>query len=250
MPEASVREPSEPVSEPGSQGWRALLRPRLSQVVVAVLIGALAFAITVQVGDDDSEDYSGVRGDELVVLLKSLDTANERLSTQIEDLTETRNDLRSSTRRSEKAEKQAKRRAEELAILAGTAGARGAGIELTISDPDEQIDASAMLDAVEELRDAGAEAIAINGVARVVAQTYFLDDEGEIRVGGREIKRPYRIEAIGDADDLAVAMTIRGGFIDRVADRFGGSAFVVQKDKVTITALAEVASPEYARPTS
>jgi uncharacterized protein YlxW (UPF0749 family) len=234
---------------PTRHGWRELLRPRPSQTVVAVLIGALAFAITVQVNDDDSENYSGVRGDELVELLKSLDVANERLSTQLDDLTATRNGLLSSTQRSERAEKQAKKRAEDLSILAGTAGATGPGIELVIKDPDQQIDAPALLDAIEELRDAGAEAIAINGVARVVAQTYFLDDDGQIRVGGREIKRPYRIEAIGDADDLAEAVRFRGGLVDRVANR-GGSASVTEKDKLTITALADVKSPEYARPKS
>ena len=231
------------------RGWREMLRPRGSQVVVAVLIGALAFAITVQVSGSDDDDYSGVRGDELVELLKSLDVANERLGTQIDDLTTTRNGLLSSTQRSERAEKQAKRRAEELSILAGTAGATGTGIEVVINDPDKQIDAPALLDAIEELRDAGAEAIAINGVARVVAQTYFLDDDGQIRVGGREIKRPYRIEAIGDSQDLAEAVRFRGGLIDRVDNR-GGSATVAEKDKVTITALADVKSPEYARPTS
>ncbi|MET0931097.1 MAG: DUF881 domain-containing protein [Aeromicrobium sp.] len=242
MPEQS----GEPVAP---QGWRALLRPSLSQVVVALLIGALGFAITVQVRDDGTDDYTGVRGEELVELLKSLDTANERLATQIEDLTTTRDGLLSSTKRSEKAEQQAKLRAEELAILAGTAGATGPGIQLTINDPDKQLDAAAMLNAIEELRDAGAEAIVINGVARVVAQTYFLDDEDQIRVGGREIKRPYRIEAIGDAHDLAEGIRIRGGLIDRVADR-GGSAFVSEKDKVTITALADVTRPEYAEPSS
>ncbi|MET0449546.1 MAG: DUF881 domain-containing protein [Aeromicrobium sp.] len=232
-----------------AQGWRALLRPSLSQVIVAVLIGALGFAITVQVRDDGADDYAGVRGEELVELLKSLDTANERLSGQIEDLTSTRDGLRSSTQRSEKAEKQAKLRAEQLAILAGTSGATGSGIEIRINDPDKQIDAPLMLDAIEELRDAGAEAIVVNGVARVVAQTYFLDDDDQIRVGGREIKRPYRIEAIGDSDDLAEAVRFRGGLIDRVALR-GGTAFVSEKDKVTITALADVTSPKYARPSS
>lgn len=244
MPEPSA---DDVVDDDG--GWRALLRPSVSQLVVALLIGALAFAITAQISDDGTDDYSGVRGEELVELLKSLDVANERLGTQIDDLTTTRNGLLSSTRRSEQAEKQAKLRAEQLAILAGTAGATGSGIELVINDPDEQIDAPALLDAIEELRDAGAEAIAINGVARVVAQTYFLDDEDQIRVGGREIKRPYRIEAIGDSSDLAEAVRFRGGLIDRVANR-GGSAFVSEKDKVTITALADVKSPEYARPTS
>lgn len=246
MPEPVEAQP-EPPQRP--QGWRDLLRPRASQVVVALLIGGLAFAITVQVNDDDTDDYSGVRSNELVELLKSLDVANERLGTQIDDLTTTRDGLLSSTRRSERAERQAKLRADQLAILAGTAGATGTGIELVINDPDKNIDAPALLDAIEELRDAGAEAIAINGVARVVAQTYFLDDDGEIRVGGREIKRPYRIEVIGDSQDLAEAVRFRGGLIDRVANR-GGSASVSEKDKVTITALADVKTPEYARPTS
>ncbi len=231
------------------RGFRALLRPNLTQLLVAVLIGALAFAITVQVRDDGTEDYSSVRGDNLVELLKSLDSANRRLDTQIDDLTATRNGLLSSTQLSEKAEKQAKLRAEQLGILAGTTGATGPGIELTITDPDKTIDASALLDAVEELRDSGAEAIAINGVARVVAQSYFLDDGEKIRIGGREIKQPYRIEAIGDSSTLAVAVRFRGGLIDRVETR-GATATVTEMDKVTITALADVKTPEYARPTS
>lgn len=234
---------------PRRRGWRWLLRPTISQVIVAALIGGLAFAITVQVRDDGTDDYAGVRGDELVELLKSLDTANERLSTQVEDLTTTRNGLLDSSKLSEKAEKQAKTRAEQLAILAGTSAATGPGIELTINDPDKQIDASALLDAIEELRDAGAEVIAVNGVARVVAPTYFLDDDDAIRVGGREIKRPFRIEAIGDPDTMAEAVRFRGGLIDRVANR-GGSAFVTEEDKITITALADIKSPEYAQPTS
>jgi len=230
-------------------GWRALLRPRWTQGIVALLIGALGFAITVQVRDDGSDDYSGVRGEELVELLKSLDTANERLGNQIDDLRSTRDGLLSSTRRSERAEKQAKLRADDLAILAGTSGATGPGVELVIRDPDNRLDASTLLDAVEELRLAGAEAIVVNGVARVVAQTYFLDDDDQVRVGGREVKRPYRIEAIGDASDLAEAIEIRGGLADRVEIR-GGSVSVNQKDKVTITALADVTTPELARPSS
>lgn len=230
------------------RGWKALLRPTVSQIAVAILIGGLAFAVTLQIRQADSDDYSGVRGDELVELLKSLDTANERLNTQIDELTETRNGLLSSTKLSEKAEKQAKQRAEQLGILAGTSGTTGPGIELLISDPDRQLDATSLLGAIEELRDAGAEAIVVNGVARIVAQTYFLDADGEIRVGGREVKRPYTIEAIGSPKTMAEAARIRGGIIDRVRS-LGGAAIVTEQDKITITALADVKSPEYARPT-
>jgi uncharacterized protein YlxW (UPF0749 family) len=226
-----------------------LRRPSLSQVIVAILIGGLAFAMVVQIQHDDSDDYSNVRGDDLVELLKSLDAANERLGTQIDELTATRNGLLNSTKRSEEAEKQAKLRAEQLAILAGTSGATGPGVEVVINDPDKDIDASALLDAVEKLRDAGAEAIAINGVARVVAQTYILDDDDQIRVGGREIKRPFRIEAIGDASTLSGAVRFPGGLIDGITTR-GGTATVAEKQKVTITALADIKTPEYARPSS
>lgn len=220
------------------------------QVVMAILLGGLAFAIISQVKQNDGEtDYSGVRGEQLVELLKSLDSANERLGTQIDDLSETRNDLLSSTKRSEEAERQAKERAEQLGILAGTSGATGTGVRLIVTDPERAIDAPQLLDAVQELRDAGAEAIVINGVARVVAQTYFLDDDDAIRVGGLEVKRPFTIEAIGDASTMAEAASIRGGLVDRITNR-GGTVSISEEKKITITALADVKSPEYARPTS
>jgi uncharacterized protein YlxW (UPF0749 family) len=238
--------PDDPETESRLRRWS---RPTGMHVVVAVLIGGLAFAMTTQVAQDDATDYTSVRGVELVELLKSIDAANERLATQIDDLTATRNDLLSSSERSKDAEKEARKRSEQLAILAGSAGATGPGVAVTIDDPDEAVSANQLLDAVQELRDAGAEAIAINGTSRVVAQTYFLDDDGAIVVGGRELKRPFVIEAIGDPDTMAEAVRFRGGLIDRVTN-VGGTAKVVKRDKVTITALADVKGPEYARPTS
>ena len=231
---------------PESRGKNVLV----AQVIMAVLLGGLAIAIISQIKQNDDEtDYSSVRGEQLVELLKSLDSANERLGTQIDELSATRNDLLSSTKRSEEAEKAAKERAEQLGILAGTSGATGPGVRLLVADPERAIDAPQLLDAVQELRDAGAEAIVINGVARVVAQTYFLDDDEAIRVGGLEVKRPFTIEAIGDPSTMAEAASIRGGLVDRITNR-GGTVSIAKVDKITITALADVKSPEYARPTS
>jgi uncharacterized protein YlxW (UPF0749 family) len=229
--------------------FRRWSRPTGMHVLVSLLIGALAFGMTTQIAQDDATDFTSVRGVELVELLKSIDAANERLATQIDDLTATRDDLLSSSQRSEDAEKQARKRSEQLAILAGSAGATGPGVAVTIEDPDEAVSANQLLDAVQELRDAGAEAIAINGTARVVAQTYFLDDDRVIVVGGTELKRPFVIEAIGDPDTMAEAVRFRGGLIDRVAN-VGGKATVTERTKVTITALADIKGPEYARPRS
>lgn len=231
------------------RNWRSLLRPTATQVAVAVLLATLAFAATAQFRHQDPGDYSGVRKGELVELLRSLDAANERISTQVSELTLTRNDLLGSTKRSEDAERQAKKRADDLAILAGTAGASGPGVKLIIEDPAHSIDSAAVLDAVEELRDAGAEAIVINGTARVVAQTYFLDDGESIRVGGHEIKRPIVIEAIGNPQTLAEAVRFRGGLADKVRNH-KGTISVSTDDKITITALADVKRPQYAQPSA
>lgn len=227
--------------------WRSLLRPAPSHIIMAVLLGGLAFTMTLQIRHKDPTDYSGVRTGDLVQLLRSLDAANARITTQVNDLTVTRNDLLGSTKRSAQAESQARKRADDLGILAGSVGAVGPGVALTITDPEGQFDAASMLDAVEELRDAGAEAIVINGTARVVAQTYFLDETDAIRVGGREIKRPFVIEAIGDPSTLAAAVRFPGGLADKVHTR-SGTLDVSTRDKITITALADVKRPEYAQP--
>lgn len=231
------------------QGWRSLLKPSGSQIVMAILLGGLAFAMTVELAGRDDTDYSGVRKGELVELLQSLDSANDRVNSQVDDLSATRDDLLSTTERSEQAAEQARKQAEDLAILAGSVGATGQGVRLTITDPKREVDASGLLDGVDELRDAGAEVIVINGTARIVAQTYFLDDGQSIRIDGREIKRPFVIEAIGDPNTLAEAVRFRGGLLDKVESR-GGNLTVETRDKITITALADVKPPEYARPTS
>jgi uncharacterized protein YlxW (UPF0749 family) len=221
----------------------------LPQLLVAILIGALALAITVQVRDAPDDDYENARSEDLVELLKSLDASNQRLDRQIADLTVSRDDLLDSSKRSAAAQEQARAQADALAILAGTAPATGPGVVVTVSDPDGGVDAGALLDAVEELRNAGAEAIAINGTVRVVGPTYFIDTDESVRVGGRDVKPPYVIEAIGDTDTMATATQIRGGLVDTI-ERRGGSVTVNRRARVTITALADVRTPEYARPDS
>ncbi|HPU13896.1 MAG TPA: DUF881 domain-containing protein [Aeromicrobium sp.] len=219
-----------------------------SRWLVALLIGLLAFAITVQwTQGEETEDFSGIRGAELVELLKSLDSANARLNDQISSLTETRDELKNSTENSAEAKAAAKRRADELEILAGTVGAQGEGVEITITAPPGAVTASVLLDAVQEMRDAGAEVIALNGVSRVVAQTWFLDDDEGVRVSGRVLKPPYVLEVIGDRATLADAVTFRGGLADRVDSR-GGEVAVAKRKRIQVTALADPPDPQYARP--
>ena len=60
-----------------------------------------------------------------------------------------------------------------------------------------------MLDTVQEMRDAFAEAMQFNGQVRVVAQTSFEDGPGGIYVDGTLLEPPYVLDVIGDPHTLA-----------------------------------------------
>lgn len=228
----------------------AFARPARGQVVAAVLLAILGFATVVQARTTSEDDsYAGARRGDLVQLLDSLDAASDRLDQQLAELTETRQRLLTTNRRAQVAETEAQRDADNLAILNGTVGATGPGVVVTIEDNDNAVSSSTLLNAVEELRDAGAEAIQINGVSRVVAQSYFVDDGDKVRVDGRELTRPFVIEAIGSATTLREAMIFRGGLADQV-EALGGSVSVAVRNSIDITTLAESREPEYAQPST
>lgn len=246
MPETTGPEKTGPETTGPETTGGPTRRARPRHLVAGVLLAVLAFAVTVQVRQDEADSYAALRGVELVELLKSLDAANGRLSDQIADLTAVRDELESSTTASETAQQEAQRRLDQLSILAGTVGATGPGVRLTLADPDDALGASTLLDTVQELRDAGAEVIAVNGVARVVAQTWFADDDDGVLIAGRRVEAPYVIEVIGDPDTLSAAVDFRGGISDRVAN-LGGTLGVERVDTITITALVDATTPEYAR---
>lgn len=225
-------------------------RPGRPQMVVAVLLAVLGFAAVVQVRSfQDDTDLAGARRGDLVQLLDSLDAHEERASNQLDELSETRQRLESSTERTKAARQAEREEADTLSILSGTVPVTGPGIRITITDKENSVGASTLLNAVEELRDAGAEAIALNGVVRVIAQSYFVDSDRGIRVDGRELTQPLVLDVIGDADTLSEAVEFRGGLIDEV-ELVGGEVDVEELRSIDITALSDPREPEYAQPAS
>jgi uncharacterized protein YlxW (UPF0749 family) len=188
------------------------------------------------------------RQDDLVRILDDLSSREERLRQQIAALEETRNRLSAGGDNSQAALQEAHRRAAELGILAGTLRAEGPGIQLIITDPHGRVTAEDMLDAIEELRGAGAEAIAV-GPARIGLSSAFTQDtpSSPIVVEGRSLTLPYVILAIGDPPTLATAMNIPGGVVDTVRSRDGDTQ-IVQQQRLVIRALREVRTPQYAQP--
>lgn len=248
----------------GPSPLRRLLTPRLRRVdlAVAALLALLGFAAVVQVRSTQEDGpLATARQEDLVQILDDLSNRNDRLRAEVSALEQARRELTTGTDQGAAALVEARRRAQLLGVLAGTVAARGPGLRLTITDPDGEIGPEVLLDALEELRAAGAEAVQVEGPVgvgdgaaaptqvRVVASTDFVaGDEGGVEVDGQLLTPPYRFVVVGDPATLASALGIPGGVVDNVEQR-GGRALVERDDDVLVGALRPLEDPRYARPT-
>jgi uncharacterized protein YlxW (UPF0749 family) len=242
--------PAETPREAWRRVFRALLaRPRRSQLAAAALCGLLAFALVTQAHSNArANGLATARPQDLLAILADLQGRADRLRSQVTDLQTTENRLQGGSAGSRAALDEARQRAQALGILTGTVAARGPGMVLTVTDPRGSVRADDLVDAIEELRDAGAEALQLSGV-RIVASTAIVDDpHGGVVVDGRSIRPPYRLVAIGDPKTLTSALSIPGGVVDTVAGRSGARAIVTTSPSVSVTALRQLATPRYARP--
>jgi uncharacterized protein YlxW (UPF0749 family) len=83
-------------------------------------------------------------------------------------------------------------------------------VELLVDGPLNALD---LQDLINELRNGGAEAIALNGVRWVVSSVPEADGAGRVVVEGHQLDRPYRIQAIGNPDTIETAVLRPGGLI-------------------------------------
>ena len=240
-------EPTE--SGSGRQRLLAAVRtPSRAQLVVAVLLAVLGFAAVTQVRSNDRDDsYAGKREQDLIDLLNALAGTSQRSQNEINRLEATRANLQNSSNSRQAALSQAQKDVATLNILAGLVKATGPGLRVTIDDPEGVVDVDTILDTIEELRTAGAEAIEFNDTVRVIAQTSFDDGVGGTVIDGTLVAPPYVIDVIGDPHALETAMTFLLGPQDDVENE-GGTLTMKELDDVEVDAVRQPVRPEFAQP--
>lgn len=141
-------------------------------------------------------------------------------------------------------------RMQEVRSLCGQSGLTGPGVRVTLTDADEGFIAAAgpaadvsgfivhdrdLLRVVNALWSAGAESVAVNGV-RLTGSDAFRCVGPSIRVGWRRLSPPFIIEAIGDGEAMAQALT--GGshsYIYKELTAFGIGFTVEISDRLVLT---------------
>lgn len=219
-------------------------------VLLCLLLG---MAIVTQVRQNESGDsLETARPADLLVLLDSLQQREGSLNTEVADLQRTLQQLQASGSSDQAAIENAQSRLEALSIQIGTVAATGPGVTLTIEDNAPGVPAETMLDVINELRAAGAEAIEIRGAdqqpaVRVGIDTWIIGTPGALTVDDVTLRPPYSVLAIGDPPTLAAAMNIPGGAMDSVK-RVGGTMVMQQAERVDVTALRQPKQRQYAQP--
>ncbi|WP_406098737.1 DUF881 domain-containing protein [Streptomyces sp. NBC_01013] len=222
--------------------------PRVTraQLIVAVLLFVLGLGLAIQVrSNSDNSALRGARQEDLVRILDEVDDRTQRLEDEKQRLVDQRTELENSSDQAEEARKQTVEKERQLGILAGTVAVHGPGITLTVNDPGDAVQADMLLDALQELRAAGAEAIEVNGV-RVVANTYFSGDGGAVKVDDHKISAPYVFKVIGKPQDLEPALNIPGGVVQTL-EKEQATVHVAQSDDIVINALRPAERPDYSR---
>lgn len=230
-------------------GWSALasaMHPRATraQLLAGVLCAVLGFAVVVQVRQAGDPSLSGLRTDELVRLLDETTTRADQLSREAADLQAERDQLLSGSTSRQAAIDAARRNAAIQGILSGRLPAEGPGVRISLQDPGRSVRPATMLNMLEELRNAGAEAIQLQD-QRVTASSAFTGGPGAVQLDGVTLSPPYVWLVIGDSDTISTAVQIPGGALAYVRND-GGSGDVAKVQHVVIDALRDLPGPRFA----
>jgi uncharacterized protein YlxW (UPF0749 family) len=230
-----------PTPDPG-----AVRRRRGSQLLIGLLCTLVGFALVVQLRSTQTQDLSSLRQEDLVRLLDEVTQRGEELARERVELRAERDELLTSEDSRRVAEEAARQRAQVQGILAGTLAVEGPGVTVTVVDLQRSVRAHTLYTMLQELRNAGAEAIEVSG-HRLTASSWFADGDLGVVIDGEVTSPPYRWVAIGDPQTLAVALEIPGGALAGVrAD--GGEALLERHELVQVTATRDPGEPRFATP--
>ena len=218
-------------------------RNSLSIAAVAVVLGLLVvLQIRSQNGNGGLENLSA---QELTVLVANLNTRNDQLRTEIATLQDEARTLTAGQSRGETSLGQLQLDLARVQAWAGITPVTGQGIRVTISGP---ISGSAVEDLLNELRNAGAEALGVDDV-RLVAGDVVAGPPGQLSVDNTALADPFEVSAVGNAETLVGTLTRAGGIVAQFAATWPDTQLIVTPvANLQLYATTRGLSPIHGRP--
>jgi uncharacterized protein YlxW (UPF0749 family) len=190
------------------------MRDTRSQLTLAAVSAILGLLIVVQLhGQAGGSELQTKTTQELTSIVANQNAANDDLRAEVTTLQNQLAELQSDRANGATSVGQIESELGRIRAWAGLDPVAGRGVEITVNGA---IDAAAVDDLLNELHNAGAEAIAI-GTIRVVARTSVSGVAGALDVDGFVLPVPFTIRAIGRPETLLGSLTRVGGIIAQLA---------------------------------
>jgi uncharacterized protein YlxW (UPF0749 family) len=187
---------------------------RRNQLTIAAVAFVLGLLVVIQLRTQASGTaFAGLSSQDLTVLVANLNARNDQLRGEAAALERELANVHSAAQRGEVSIDDLRADLRRVRLYAGLEPATGQGVALTIRGP---IDGSGVEDLVNELRNAGAEAISVDGV-RLVPGVVVAGAAGGVTIDGRSVDDPMQLVAIGPPDKLTGSLTRSGGIIAQLA---------------------------------
>lgn len=190
------------------------MRATRNQLSIAVVAAILGLLVVVQLrAQSAGTGLDALSAQELTQLVANLNTRNDQLRTEIATTERELAELQAARARGESSADQLRRDLARVRAWIGLDPVTGSGIRVTIAGP---IAGSGIQDLLNELRNAGAEALAVEDV-RVVAGTVVAGSPGALSVENTALDDPFEISAIGNPATLTGSLTRAGGIVAQLA---------------------------------
>ena len=212
-------------------------RAQMAVFAVAVLIGLLG------VGQLRSQarpaEISRLSAQDLSTLIETLTSRNRELRAGLADIREQVRTYGDAGSQGQSALEVSREDLRRITAFAGLAAVEGQGVVMNISG---DLDAIALNDLINELRNAGAEAIAVDDV-RITARSIAVQGPRVLQIDGIEIGRSFVLRAVGSPEGLMGAIQRPGGIISQLKLVILATITLFQADSINLPATSVPLAP-------
>lgn len=224
------------------------------QVTITITIGLVFLILTAviflqfkTINQTDITSLENMREDELRTEISNFKQKVEEISKEIADTDSKIEEYQEAINSNKEASELLEKELEKQNNILGKNSVKGSGVIITLTDTRYQkITSEDLRELLNQLKEAGAEAISINGL-RIVYDSYIVDiSETFISVNGERIVSPYEVKAIGNTTYLESALSKKQyGYIDTKLEE-GKDVKLERKDNIEINKYTKDLSFEYA----
>lgn len=210
-------------------------------VILCLIFFLLSFAITVQLRVTSTAE-SEVTQEKIVTELKDkifeLSGDNEKLGKKYEQSQQKLEEVRTKAAENDTSNIEKSNLIKKYTLIQGNTDVKGPGIMIRYYANETRSNGDAvgyaditkdLVDIVNELRNAGAEAIAVNDI-RITSTSSIEMEKNNVMVDGKRIARPYVVKAIGNSEIMNSSLIRPGGTIELIKNDRARIELVIAKE--------------------